>query len=248
MSNYKNELPHAINGVNGRIWTIKNPGVRASGCFDAQKWVSESRPIKGYGTNGVMHVEIRFDDECKNGHNTFAITANVYTMESRRMRDIAAGGCMHEDIARIFPELAHLIKWHLCGIDSPMHYVANTVYHAKANGPTHAWVYYTGSIDPLNIGESKERLLTYCPAAKVGNAEGWPGYRVQWDDKTIKVANFDYARSSAVWPDATDAELSVDPETLKGVLMARLPGLLASMRADIEAMGFVWQASDVQRG
>lgn len=125
------EKAHSINGVDGRMWVVKNPGARAEGCFDAQKWVSESRPIKGYGKNGVMHVEIRFDDECKNKHNMFAITASVYTDESRRMRDIAAGGCMHEEIARVFPELAGLIQWHLFDADNgPMHYVANTLHHA----------------------------------------------------------------------------------------------------------------------
>lgn len=38
---------------------------------------------------------------------------------------------MHEDIGRVFPEYAHLTKWHLCSSDGPMHYVANTIFHAS---------------------------------------------------------------------------------------------------------------------
>lgn len=143
------EHAHAINGVAGRMYPIHAPQiVRGRLVYRAQKWISEGRPVKGYGTNGVMHAEIRFDDQCGNGHQTFAITASVYTKESRRMRDIAAGGCMHEEIANVFPELAPLIRWHLVSTDSPMHYVANAVYHAsdrdhngRRKGEACAWDY-----------------------------------------------------------------------------------------------------------
>lgn len=126
------EKAHSINGVAGRLWVIKNPGVREAGCFDAQKWVSEPRKVSGYGAGGEMRVEIRYDDECRNKHNSFAITATVVTDRSRKMRDIEAGGCMHEEIARVFPELESLIQWHLFDADNgPMHYVANTLHHAS---------------------------------------------------------------------------------------------------------------------
>jgi hypothetical protein len=121
------EKAHSINGVYGRLFVVKNPGVRAPGCFDAQKWVSESRPVMGYGAGGTLTVEIRYDDECSNKYNSFAITAHVITPRSR---DWEACGCLHEDIARVFPELAPLIQWHLFDANGPMHYVANTLYHA----------------------------------------------------------------------------------------------------------------------
>lgn len=125
------EQSHVINGVSGRLFTLRRPPAPwKTGVFANQSWISESRPVKGYGTNGQMHVNIRFDDECRNGHNTFSITAEVYTTESSRRRDIAACGCLHDEISRVFPELAHLIKWHLVSTDGPMHYIANTCYLA----------------------------------------------------------------------------------------------------------------------
>lgn len=48
------------------------------------------------------------------------------------------------------------------------------------------------------------------------------------------------ARRAAVWPEATDEELSVEPAELKAKLEARLPGLIAACRADMEAAGFIW--------
>jgi hypothetical protein len=51
----------------------------------------------------------------------------------------------------------------------------------------------------------------------------------------------DHARSSAVWPDATDEQLTVEPSELKLVLEARLPGLMAEFRKDMEELGFDYE-------
>ena len=72
---------------------------------------------------------IQYDDECGNGHNSFAITCDLYNKRGRW----EAGGCLHDEFMEAFPEYAHLVKWHLCSSDGPMHYIANTIYHAKNN-------------------------------------------------------------------------------------------------------------------
>jgi hypothetical protein len=153
-------------------------------------------------------------------------------------------GCVHEDIAKYIPELAPYIKWHLCSSDMPLHYTANTLYWAEEHGPTHAWVYYRGKTasDPLGLGNdgNKERLLGYLKTKDAEKAEGKPGYRVEWDAKTIKVRNLDHARDTAIWPEATDEELSVEPEELKKVLEARLPKLMEEFCQAVESLGFVY--------
>lgn len=88
------------------------------------------RFIAGYGKGAEITAMVRYDDQCGNGHNSFSITADVVTPASRRRNDIEAGGCMHEEVARLFPKLAPFIKWHLCSADGPMHYVANSLYWA----------------------------------------------------------------------------------------------------------------------
>ncbi len=186
MTKIRDEQAHSINGVPGRLFALNVPPAPwVAGVFANQTWKSEVRKVSGYGTGGEMQVSIRFDDNCKNGHMTFAMTADVYTNESRRRRDVAACGAMHEEIAKVFPELAPLIKWHLVSTDSPIHYVANTIYHA---------------------------------------------------------GDRDAARSAGVWPDATDEELSAPKIVLKAALEARLPALIAAFRADMENIGFMWEA------
>lgn len=193
------------------------------------------------GRNYQIKATVRFDDECGNGHNTFSITGDVHLCDaSHRPVRWDGGGCIHEKIAKHFPALAPLIKWHLVSTDGPMHYVANTVYHAEAHGPTHAYVYFTGPSDPLNLGSTRERLLGYLKADKAREAEGKEGYRVVWDEKTVKVSNLDHARSSAVWPEATDDELRQSKQDLTAALLARLPKLIAEFKAAVESLGFVY--------
>ena len=137
---------------------------------------------KELSDGSVLVANVRFDDECKNGHNTFAITADLYE-EARRgkKRYLTSCGCQHDLVAIHFPELAPLIKWHLTSTDGPLHYVANTVYHAEQG-------------------------------------------------------KLDYARKSAIAPDATLAELSDE-----SWLLARLPALMVEFRAAVESLGFVYE-------
>ena len=243
------EHTHAINGVSGRMHNRVIDD--ATGIFRNQKFNSIERPVKGYGTGAKMKVSIRFDDECKNGHQTFAITAEV-RIPGRS--DIEAGGCMHEEISKVFPEFAPLIKWHLVSTDGPMHYVENTCYHASnrdhngllkgekrqiKSGKTGlpAWelvVIINGEERPIHeaekyidaVAEPVAPVVKYVPWCRVG------------EDKE---RNFDAARNTAVWPDATDEQLSVDRYDLELILAARLPGLLAAFRSDMEACGFLWE-------
>ena len=55
-----------------------------------------------------------------------------------------------------------------------------------------------------------------------------------------KQREFDAARATGIWEDATDEELSQEPEELKKVLEARLPALMDSFVTDIEELGFVY--------
>jgi hypothetical protein len=100
---------------------------RGDGTHEYQYCSFGPRPIDGYGKGAAITVSCRFDDSCKNGHDSFAITADI-RIPGRR--DVEACGCLHKEIAKAFPELAYLIPWHLVSTDSPMHYIANTVYHA----------------------------------------------------------------------------------------------------------------------
>lgn len=295
-------------GVSGR-WTHRTikPG-RPVTLFFKQIFKTDARPIKGYGEGATISAELRFDDECGNGHNTFSITADV-TIPSKRKsngyygRVDVAGGCLHEDIARVFPELAPLIKWHLVSTDGPMHYVANTTYHASNRdhhgclaGEPWAWndaVRFGDNPITHKLGHKFAAFLRdaapydfeviaieYGPDStgyKFGPKYTFGGFADRWhecpfdsEQKALgfltalqrcspqflkipsqfgegKARNLNAARECAVWPEATDAELCADKETLTAALNARLPALIEAFKADMLRAGFMWSADQKPR-
>ena len=168
-------------------------------------------------------VQIRHDDNCGNGHNSFAITAGLF--ENRRW---VSGGCQHELVAEHFPELAPFLKWHLCSTDSPMHYVANTVYLAKTiPAKQDKWYFYLEGkcISIVDLAERDEMITKY---GKNAIFEDYP-------NPLAKESDLEAARNSAIWPDATLEQLSD-----KDQLMARLPALMAEFKSDVESLGLTF--------
>ena len=312
MANYpivSDERAAPMLGVPGRFFARTVGGNNyKEGTFTSQRWTSERRAIRGYGKGAEIQVTARFDDQCRNGYNTFAITADI-TAPSRvkgRREDIA-GGCLHDDIAKVFPELASLIPWHLTSAREPMHYIANAVYfagdrdhHGKRAGEPWAWddavkfgdfpITYkiksgaflkflkeisewsldgqAAALVPVAVahqnrpGDRYEYPPKYqyagdalkqwheCPFDSEESAEQFAAAFLNFKPSFIRVPTFwsegkprelDLARSAAVWPDATDTELSVEPGELTAALKARHPQLMKKFRADIESAGFVWQ-------
>jgi len=91
-----------------------------------------SKQVMVDGARGRIEVEIRYDDNCRNGHNTFTITGSLYEHPtSRADKHLLTCGCIHEEIVKYYPEFKHLIKWHFMNSDGPMHYIANTLYHSR---------------------------------------------------------------------------------------------------------------------
>ena len=81
---------------------------------------------KVYGEVADITATVRYDDQCNNGHNTFSIIG-----EAMKGRECIAAGCIHDVIAKHFPKLRHLLKWHLVSSDGPLHYIGNTTFHAR---------------------------------------------------------------------------------------------------------------------
>lgn len=107
--------------------------MKASKLVESQKKVLEKQNVTLDGVKySVVKCVVRFDDECGNGHNSFSITGSFYRTSSQLRRgDPEMCGCCHDDLVKVFPEIEHLVKWHLCSTDGPMHYIANTTYHAR---------------------------------------------------------------------------------------------------------------------
>ncbi len=259
------------------------------------------------GNPCTLVAEVRHDDSCRNGHNSFAITGELYEIhqqlgepqiqhKSGRTLWLNACGCLHDEIAAHIPKLAPFIKWHLCATDGPMHYLANTLYLAddrdcwglKTGEPNmrsleyrlkcagfpitlrvpsalHGWLQENPCVEYVAVphvnrpGDSYDFGPKYAP---LGFTDDW--YKCPWDSEREaqefiaayalpheiisvptsfgkgKLRELDAARRAAIWPEATDAELSLPREELKTKLEARLPALLAEFRAAVESLGLTF--------
>lgn len=263
--------------------------------------------FKEDGKNYTLFINLRFDDECNNGHNSFAITGSLYQrtykVEPESDRDLIASGCIHNDIAKHAPKFRHLIKWHLTSTDGPWGYLGNTLYNA---GDLDCWGRKKG--EPYNFTRklkfdnspflykaSKELLsfidlvglnadwqnfkivkishkngknkneYQYSPKYSFNGMDTGEWYKAPFDNlqeannfvtamTTCKVEivqeatawgegkerDFEAARNSAVWPEATDEQLSLPKEDLKKLLLARLPALMQNFKSDMEELGFTY--------
>ena len=211
------------------------------------------------GELALVVLKMRHDDNCGNGHNTFTMTVDVYEKHRQpgetmvKLSDgkfawLSCCGCKHDMVAEVFPEFAHMIKWHLVSTDGPMHYLANSLYFASdkdynglrkgekrqiRNGRTGllSWKLETEDgrsckiegietyVDSNEQPESPIPGIVYAPWYKFG--EG-------------KEPDLKGARNCAVWPDAQLQDFT------KENLEARLPELLESFRRGVEALGFTF--------
>lgn len=77
-------------------------------------------------------VKVRLSDDCRNGHADFAITADIYEKNKYDFWKWCAGGCCHEGIAIVFPELRPFIALHLSDAKgAPMYAQGNGFYHLR---------------------------------------------------------------------------------------------------------------------
>ena len=78
-----------------------------------------------------IQIEVRHDDNCGNGHNSFSITGTYYRAGApRNDRNMVGAGCIHDVISQGMPELIPLIKYHNC--TTPMaqfHISQKLTYH-----------------------------------------------------------------------------------------------------------------------
>ena len=96
-------------------------------------------------------ITIKLADECKNGHDDFSITADGWYKNSNR-KDMDCGGCMHEEILKLKPELKIFVDLHLCDFNgAPMYTIENGYYWLYKDKQT--------AIEYLRITETEYSLL-----------------------------------------------------------------------------------------
>ena len=168
----------------------------------------------------------------------FSITAEIV---NKKTGVVESAGCLHSEIEEFFPELAYLIKWHLCSDEGPLHYISNTLFLA-------------GNKDCFGGEKGKQKTnkkglpmwsLQTKPQRMVCQHEEPAPVVLQYEPVVHegKERELDAARRSAVWFDATDEELCSD--NLKELLEARLPQLVKEFLLDMVEAGFDVEFAEV---
>ena len=96
-------------------------------------------------------ITIKLADECKNGNDDFSITANGCYKNSDG-KDVDCGGCLHDDILKLRPELKIFVDLHLCDFNgAPTYTIENGYYWLRKNKQS--------AIKYLRITETEYHLL-----------------------------------------------------------------------------------------
>ena len=77
-------------------------------------------------------LEIRYDDECGNGHNTFSMTYEVYQIHANGRKTNVGWGPANvaPEVMEHFPKFKKFLKWHMFNSNGPQDYISNTIYFA----------------------------------------------------------------------------------------------------------------------
>jgi hypothetical protein len=191
---------------------------------------------------------ICFDDRYKNGHNTLRIGTEVYPDRDRAVRRGQIYDCLSsKETLRYFPEVKDLLPFNGCGTDGPIHYIANTRWHA---GDTDCWGGRAGEVrryrhdvavngrrlhpdrKPHELYKIEEAASV---AGKIGNVGVVEIVDVPWIMYEGHEPDLEAARRCALWPDATLEQLRS-----KEALEARLPKLLEEFRKAVTDFGFTY--------
>lgn len=124
----------------------------------------------------TMQISIRLNDDCKNGHQDFAITGTIWEKgKPLTDRNTIAGGRIHDDILKAHPELKIFVDLHLCDFSgAPMHAQGNGFYHIRKMTKQEFIEYFNCNViqyDILSQAEDKTHfnyLIQSC-----GVAEDW---------------------------------------------------------------------------
>jgi len=227
----------------------------------------------------TLIATVRFDDECGNGHNSFAITADLYDRDERngepgtKHREsgkklwLGSCGCLHDEIEKHLPELAEYVKWHGCSTDEPMHYVANTVYHASSTnydglkkGEYSAFVKAVmveakadgGTVEVFRTETMYSNKLSNANLTKSNDKEEKRLKDFIRDIKpslkpTVKAINCEWSKSEGKEADLEAARsTAIWPDATlkqlanKGLLAKRLPALMTDFKKAVEKLGFTY--------
>lgn len=95
--------------------------------------IEKSNDLRHTITGENFNIKIRLNDECKNGHQDFSITATFWEQgKPHTDRFMTRSGCCHKEILKVRPDLKPFIDLHLSTAKGvPMYAIENGFYFLK---------------------------------------------------------------------------------------------------------------------
>ena len=181
-----------------------------------------------------IKVNIRLDDECKNGHENFAITGETWEVVRGQWRE-GSCGCIHDEIAEHFPQFAPFVALHLCtnkGV--PMHAVENGFWWltgifpsirpdfnpTTGRGAQTPEQCKASMLESLRLSEDQfQRLVEMSPRTKLEFSHALEnlGMRKQWQDEANAAIAQLEALTGETYTPATNQRETWEPLTSEQV-------------------------------
>lgn len=158
------------------------------------KWthkVTRTLPYKGGGYRDGTTITVEAGlHQLGDQSPYFSVTASI---QEPRARDTAAGGCLHDDVARHWPELRPIIALHLSDEwGTPMYAAVNGLYHL-GYGPFGTWKQDVAAshfrITETEAAELRERIASGSGHDGEKYAEEIKGMLPRWQDEAADALN-----------------------------------------------------------
>lgn len=123
-----------------------------------------------------FEIDIRLDDECHNGHDDFSLTG-MYRLKGHTDRHDpwSGGGCCHDEILKIRPDLKIFADLHLSNSKGqPMYTVENGYYHLTTGSKETTCNYLRCTSNEYDILKNSGDKLHFClQLENLGLIERW---------------------------------------------------------------------------
>lgn len=123
-----------------------------------------------------FEIAIGLDDDCHNGHDDFSLTAMYRTKDHTDKYDPwSGGGCCHDEILKLRPDLKIFADIHLCdSTGAPMYAVENGYYHLTTGSKETTMDYLRITSDEYDIlKNSGDKLHFRLQLENLGLPERW---------------------------------------------------------------------------
>lgn len=130
-----------------------------------QNTTTANRMVKTFSINNEKAnciIKVKLADDCKNGHEDFSLTGTFWKIGKVRIDSNAiCGGCCHDEIIELMPELKIFEQLHNSDSNGLPMYCVGNMYHTLQNSPNTFCKSYSITQEQFNTIASAQNELHF---------------------------------------------------------------------------------------